>query len=482
MLNTEVSRRGLLATAFMVVPRRVLGGAGNTPPSDRITAACIGVGSQGLRVMMDYLPQPDVQVVAVCDCNRESSDFVEWGSGELRNKARKLLGDSNWGSRETGATCGREPARRIADAYYGRERRSGTAASCAVYADYRELLAKHKDVDAILIGTPDHAHAVIAIEAMKAGKHVLCQKPMAHSLFAARRMAEVATEKRVATQVTIGNQASEETRLLCEWIWDGAIGPVRQVINWSSRPFWPQGIDRPAESEPVPDYLDWDMWLGPAAQRPFHKIYQPFVWRGWFDFGTGALGDMGCYSFDTIFRVLKLEAPEMIEASSTKVFPETFPAAAIVHFHFPARGAMPPVKLTWYDGGLKPPRPEELAEGGKLAAEGLLFLGDKGTILCDFSGGHPRLIPEARMKTYQQPPKSLPRSPGNDREWIDACKGGKPGGASFQFTAKVTETLALGNIALRTGEKLRWDPAAMKVSNARANDLINPPRREGWPL
>jgi predicted dehydrogenase len=321
---------------------------------------------------------------------------------------------------------------------------------------------------------------------MRKGKHVYCQKPMTRSIFEARRMGEVARETKVATQVAVGNQASEETRSLCEWIWAGAIGPVREVHNWSSRPFWPQGIERPKDEEPVPEGLDWDLWLGPAPARPYNHVYLPFVWRGWFDFGTGAIGDMGCYSFDTIFRVLKLGAPASVEASSTRVFPETFPQASLIHFSFPARGDMPAVQVHWYDGGLTPLRPQDLEEGRGLAGEeneGLLFIGDQGTIMCGFTGEGPRLLPESKMKTFQPPPKTLPRSMGHDREWIEACKGGKPAGANFEFEAAITETILLGNVALRAGKKLSWDAGNLKVTNVpTAQPYVSPEYRPGWTL
>jgi predicted dehydrogenase len=209
------------------------------------------------------------------------------------------------------------------------------------------------------------------------------------------------------------------------------------------------------------------MWLGPAPSRPYNRAYLPFVWRGWYDFGCGAIGDMGCYSFDTIFRVLKLGPPASVEASSTRTFKETYPSASIMHFQFPARGEMPPVRLTWYDGGLRPPRPAELEDGREMGREneGLLFVGDRGSILCGFNGSDPRLIPESKMQEFKQPPKTLPRSAGNYREWIEACKGGKPGGANFEFEGPVTEALLLGNVALRAGKKLYWDGPGMKVVN-----------------
>ena len=488
---TGISRRAFVrgaastTAALTIVPRHVLGGTGFVAPSEKITVACIGVGAQGTRVMIDFLKQPDVQVVAVCDVNKESHDYVEWWSNELRDKQRALLGGNHagWGQDWRGAAGGRDPARRLVEAYYATQSGSDTYKGCTAYIDFRELLENEKDVNAVLVGTPDHTHAAISIAAMKKRKHVLCQKPMSHSIYEARRMAEVARETRVATQVTINNQASEETRLLCEWIWAGVIGPVREVQNWSSRPFWPQGLERPAGGEPVPAGLNWDLWLGPAAARPYSKAYLPFVWRGWYDFGAGALGDMGCYSFDTIFRVLKLTAPESVEASSTKTFKETFPIASIIHFHFPARGDMPPVRLTWYDGSLRPPRPRELEDGREMGQEneGLLFIGERGTIMCGFQGQNPRLLPDARMKEFKPPPKSLPRSAGNNREWLEACKGGPPGGANFEFEGPITEAVLLGNLALRAGKKLSWDAPGMKVTNVtEAQRYVRDEYRQGW--
>jgi predicted dehydrogenase len=498
-----MSRRKFLAAAgaaatCTIVPRSVLGGDDNVPPGGKINVAFVGVGSQGLRVMLGFLKHKDVQAVAVCDPNEGSADYPQWKENEFRDAVRKLLGTtSGWewlspnqpiqltrSTKATAGTAGREPCRKIVDAYYGGATRSGTYRGCKAYSDFRELLDREKDLDAIVVCTTDNLHAQVSVAAMKKGKHVFCQKPMTHTVYEARRMAEVARATGVATQVAVGNQASEATRQICEWIADGAIGPVRQVVNWSGRPFWAQGVDRPREEQPVPPGLDWDLWLGPAPQRPFHRAYLPFVWRGWHDFGGGAIGDMGPYSFDTIFRALKLEAPTSVEASSSERHDETYPQASIVHFHFPQRGDLPPVKVTWYDGGLKPPRPDDLDEGGRLDDEGLMFVGDRGTILCGFSGRRPRLIPEAKMKAYRQPPKTLPRSPGNDREWLDACKGGKARpGANFEFSGLVTEAFLLGNVTLRTGKRVIWDRANLKaVDLAAADACIRPERRKGWEL
>jgi predicted dehydrogenase len=499
-----VAQSTAAAVGFTIVPRRVLGGAGYVPPSDKVNIAFIGVGAQGLRVMLRFLRESDVQGVAVCDATKSAANYPQWSTHEFCDSVRKLLGvDSGWdwlspdqpiqlthSLQVTSGVAGRDPCQKIIDGYYGAQQRSGQYQGCQAYTDFRELLEKQKDFDAVVVCTTDNLHAAVSAAAMKKHKHVFCQKPLTHTIFEARRIAEIARETGVATQIAVANQASEATRELCEWIWDGAIGPVREVHNWSSRPYWAQALERPKEADPVPDGLDWDLWLGPAAERPFNHAYLPFVWRGWTDFGCGALGDMGSYSYDTIFRVLKLEAPVSIEATSTERYSETYPSASIIRYDFAARGDMPPVRFTWYDGGLKPPRPDELEPGrvfkgeGEEEDEGLLFVGDRGKILCGFNGRNPKLIPQSRMDSYKQPPKTLPRSPGNEREWLDACKGSsvKTGG-NFEFEGLVTETLLLGNVAVQTGQKLSWDRAGMKVNNSDfAQNQIRPERRKGWEL
>jgi predicted dehydrogenase len=507
--GSTVSRRKFLAQAgaaglgISIIPRYVLGGPGYVPPSDKLNIAFVGVGSQGLRVMLHFLGEPEVQGIAVCDVNKSNANHPQWYEHEFRDSVQKLLGVSSgweWLSPDTpiqlthsmqapAGVSGREPAQKIVEAYYGSQQRSGRFRGCAAYIDFRELLEKEKDLDAIVIGTTDNLHAAVSTAAMKKHKHVFCQKPMTHTIHEARRVAEIAQETGVATQVAVGNQASEDTRLLCEWIWAGAIGSVREVHNWSSRPFWPQGLDRPKNTEAVPEGLNWDLWLGPAPERPYNHVYAPFVWRGWTDFGCGALGDMGSYSFDTIFRVLKLQAPVCVEASSTERYEETYPQASMIRYEFAARGDMPPVKFTWYDGGLKPTRPEELEADREFKGEneegdeGLLFVGDRGKILCGFNGSHPKLIPQSKMDAYKPPPKTLPRSPGNEREWLDACKGGKvKPGANFEFEGMVTETLLLGNVASRLGQKLEWNRSDLRANSDQANKYIRPERRNGWEL
>src|ERR1700747_1667106 len=356
----SLSRRNFLtqtaaATGLTIVPRHVLGGIGYVAPSDKINIAFIGVGSQGFRVMLHLLREPDVQGVAVCDPNKSGATHPQWDTHEFANSVHKLLGvNSGWdwlspdsplplthSMRAPAGVSGREPCQKIVDAYYATQQRSGKFQGCAAYTDFRELLEKQHDLDAVVVCTTDNLHAAVSAAAMRKRKHVFCQKPLTHTIYEARRLAEITRETGVATQIAVANQASEATRLLCEWIWAGTIGPVREVHNWSTRPFWPQGIERPTSADPVPNGFDWDLWLGPAPERSFNRAYVPFVWRGWGDFGCGALGDMGSYSFDTIFRVLKLEAPVSVEASCTDRYEETYPLASVIHYNFAARGDMP---------------------------------------------------------------------------------------------------------------------------------------------
>ncbi len=474
------------------MPSHVIGAAGQTPPSERINVGFIGVGSQGLRVMLNFLKQPDVQGVAVCDPNTQSADYPQWGQDEFCNGVRRLLETNSgweWLSPNkpikltrtmvcSSGVAGREPARKIVDAYYAKQKRSGQYSACAAYADYRAMLEAEKDLDAVVVGTTDHLHAAVSVAALNKGKHVYCQKPMAHSVYEAWQMAEAANKSGKATQVAVGNQASEDTRRLCEWVSTGTIGAIQEVINWSARPFWPQGLERPKETERVPEGMDWDLWLGPSPQRPFHHVYLPFVWRGWHDFGCGAIGDMGCYSFDTIYRVLKPEGPVSVEGSSSERYPESFPSASMIQFKF----QKPNARLTWYDGGLMPWKVPEL-EGKPLPKEGLWFLGEKGSILCGFTGNNPVLLPESKMKDFKEPPKTLPRSAGNEREWLDACKGGKDKpGANFEFSAAVTEALLLGNAAVQTGEQLTWQHGRLLTGVPAAQKIIHPEFRKGWNL
>ena len=306
--------------------------------------------------------------------------------------------------------------------------------------------------------TPDHLHATIALAAMKAGKHVIVHKPLGNVLHESRLVVQAARETGAATHMFC-SAGLESTAQITEWIEAGAIGPVREVHNWSSRPFWPQGMTSlPAESVPVPDGLDWDLWLGPVPHRPFHPAYTNAVFRGWYDFGTGALGDMGHYSFFQVFKILKLGAPLTVEASRSQswkiddllwkkqVNTVSYPHASLVRWEFPERAGMPPVALHWYDGGLRPPKPRELEEDGeKMPEEGLLFVGDRGKILGEFMGRNPRLIPKARMQAFQPPPQTLPRPAEELEQWVRACRGTAPSDASFENVAAISRDDPAGN-------------------------------------
>jgi len=438
----RMSRRDFIGAAtavaaFTVVPRGVLGGPGNVPPSEKLNIAGVGVGGMGKSNVSACKGE---NIVALCDVDESYAGKVF----EEYPNAKK-------------------------------------------WTDYRKMLDQQKDIDAVIVATPDHTHAVIAMAAMKRGKHVYVQKPLTRTVYEARVLTEAARKYKVATQMGNQGHSGEGVRLMCEWIWAGAIGPVREVHAWTNRPVWPQGIDRPTETPDVPSTLNWDLWVGPSPMRPYHPAYLPFNWRGWWDFGGGALADMACHVIDPVFSALKLGYPITVEACATRVNKETFPHASIVRFEFPARGDMPAVKLHWYDGGMKPARPDALEPNRKLGQAGsnVFFIGDKGVLRCGEYGDSPRLIPERRMKEYNRPPKTLPRIEGShEQNWIDACKGGVPACSNFDYSGPLTETVVMGNLSLRRlDKKLTWDGQNMKVTNDdEANEYVNLPYRKGWSL
>jgi predicted dehydrogenase len=430
-----------------IVPRHVLGGTNHTAPSDRLNIAGIGVGGRGRHIVQSVAAENNI--VALCDVDHSYA-------GKLLRKFPKA----------------------------------------ARYRDYRMMLEKQKDIDAVMIGTPDHTHAVISIAAMQTGNHVYCEKPLTHDVYEARRVAQVAKETGVVTQMGIQRHAAEGPRLINEWIAAGAIGEVREVDAWSTLSFYPFGNNkwspasptRPTETPPVPDGLAWDLWIGPAAMRPYHRVYHPGSWRAWWDFGTGMMGDRGVHTIDPIMWALKLGAPESVEATSTGMNADTHPLTSIVTFRFPAREGHPPLKLTWYEG-LRPPRPLELEDGRLFGGEqgGILFKGDKGLLMSDYTASSPRLIPEDKMREFLPncPPETIPRIEGGDhiRNWIRACKGLEKPGTDFDYGARLTEICLLGNIAKRVDGVIRWDADNMRVTNNdKANQFIRTGYRKGWSL
>ena len=444
-----VSRRTFLASTgaiagALVLPSEVLARGGAPSPNSKLNVAGVGIGGQGGNDIDEVSTE---NIVALCDVDQEHAAHT---FKKYPNAKR--------------------------------------------YTDFREMLEKEKSIDAVVVGTPDHNHAIVSVTAMKLGKHVYCEKPLTRTVHEARVVARVARKANVATQMGNQGMAFEGNRLINEWLWDGAIGPVREVHVWSDRPthrgkmplWWAQGIERPKETPPLPATLNWDLWLGPAPQRPYHPAYVPFRWRGWWDFGSGGLGDMGIHNLAPVFSALKLGAPESVQASSTPVFPETVPVAAMVHYQFPARGDMPPVKLHWYDGGLLPERPAELEANRELDPEdGILFVGDKGKMLVTGWGGeHPRLLPESLDKAYQRPPKTLPRSIGHYQEWVAACKTRSATRSDFSFAGPLTEAVLLGSACIRNGgEKIVWDSENLKITNdPDANKFLHYEYRKGWSL
>lgn len=355
------------------------------------------------------------------------------------------------------------------------------------FKDYRVMFEKRKDIDAVMIATPDHMHAPIALAAMRAGKHVYVEKPMAHTVEEARVMTKVAKETGLVTQMGNNGHAGDGLRLTREWIQAGAIGSVREVHGWSDRPgrWWNQPAERPAEGMTPGADLDWDLWLGCAHPRPYHRDYHPFAWRGWFDFGTGALGDMAVHNLDPAFYALDLGSPVAAEAQTSEMGRETYSAWQIITFEFAEQGTQPALEMTWYDGGKLPPKPADLADEIDLSDNGILFVGDKGTIFCGGWSGAPRLFPASRREAFVRPPRTIPRSIGHRAEWIQACKDGKPedAKAGFAYSGPFTEALLVGNLAARLQRRVEWDSVNGRASNLpEAEPLIRKNYRAGFGL
>jgi hypothetical protein len=338
-----------------------------------------------------------------------------------------------------------------------------------------------------MIATPDHMHAPITLAALRSGKHVYVEKPMAHTIEEARLMTKVARETGLVTQMGNNGHAGEGLRLTREYLQAGAIGKVHEVHCWSDRPgtFWKQDLARPAATPAVPADLDWDLWLGAAPSRPYHPLYHPFAWRGWFDFGTGAMGDMAIHNMDPAFYALDLQAPTAAEALTSPLKPESYPAWQIITYDFAAQAAHPALKIFWYDGGLMPPRPKDMESDDALADNGIYFVGEKGTLLCGGWSGAPRLLPDSKDKEYVRPPKTIPRSIGHRAEWIKACKDKDPhyAKAGFAYSGPYTEALLVGNLAVRLQKRIDWDASQMRATNApEAESLIRKQYRAGFSI
>ncbi len=505
--ENNVNRRTFLESAaaslaFTIVPRDVVGGPGYVAPSDKIALAYIGCGTQGFREMIRLVANPEVQIVAVCDPEKDNTNYIEWAKDDIRNSIRKVLEKPSWGEGIKGVRCGRDVAKEIVETYYAQKRSTESYKGCTSYADFRELLEKERDIDAVKVMTPDHLHATISIAAMKKGKHVVMHKPIANRVYEARLVVETARKTGVATHLLA--YRSGPSNGVKEMIGNGAIGTVREVHDWTDRPFWPQYQALPTDTPPVPATFDWNLWLGPALDRPYHPNYTHTVFRGWYDFGGGSIADMGNYSLLPVFLNLDLQVPVSVEAltsssveindqiSEVKMNDFSFPNACQVRFKFAARGDKPPLSLYWYDGGMRPYAPEALEMDKKpMPATGTMYVGDKGIILGN------QIYPEKRrlesLNGKEAPQQPTRRGGAGDAEWVTAFKGGKPSGGNFISAGNCAETICLGGAAIRyarmnfnegrTTGPLEYDAQSMKFTNKpEANPYLTREYRKGWEL
>jgi predicted dehydrogenase len=465
--NGVVSRRHVVAAGLapLVVPRHVLGGAGYQAPSDTLAIAAVGIGGMG----RNYLDGCKAEkIVALCDLDH--------------NYAAKVF--------ET----------------YPAARR---------YHDYREMFDKEaKNFDALIIATPDHMHAILLMAAIRMKKHIYCAKPISHSIGEVRKVRQALLgAKGIVTKGSIQDSRTDYARATTEILNTGVLGPIREIHIWTFHPIYPASLVRPSETMTPPAGMDWDMWVGPAPFRPYHKAYHPGNWRAWWDFGTADVGDMGCHTLHAYFEELRLQAPSVIYGNCSTRWddiavqtrtPETEGSANMVVWEYPARDAMPPLKMHFYDGGIKPVRPAELDRAIAMPNEGVLFIGDNGKLMSSYYGGNPfapfgrpapagappalpggLLLPAARFKDFQQPPKTLPRceKPDHYTDWTRSCKRGVPTALPVEFACQMTEVALLGTLALRTEKVLEWDSAAMRVTNQpEANRFVEPAYRAGWKL
>lgn len=461
-------RTGAMATAgFFIVPRHVLGGPGYIAPSDRLNIAGIGAGGKGAGDLAEFAKSPKVNIVAMCDVDEAQA------AGSMK---------------------------RFSNAKF--------------YYDYREMLEKEKNnIDAVSVSTPDHTHAVATLAAMQLGKHVYVQKPLTHDIYEARMLTEAAKKYKVVTQM--GNQggSGDGVRSMKEWYDAKLIGKVTKVYAWTNRPVWPQGLAKPSGTHAVPSTMKWDLWIGPSKYEDFNLAYHPFNWRGWWAFGTGALGDMACHIMDPIYRILPILYPNEVECSLPNQFTaawteagyiDSCPPASIIHLNYPRLDGKGDIKVTWMDGGLLPQRPEELLPDEEMGNwdGGVIFEGTKGKMMCDCYGGNPRLLPTSRMKETKLPKQTLTRVPeGHYVQWVNACiagYGNAETSSPFEYAGPFTESILMGNLAIRswmiknpklTGwgdkylgrKKLLWDAANMKITNFdEANQFVKREYRTGW--
>ena len=503
--KSQISRRKFVelassaAVAFTIVPRHVLGGKNYVAPSDKITLAYIGIGTQGIRELLPMLTNEQIQVVAVCDPQKNPVGYRDWGKDYLKNEIRKTINDPNWTpGGDNIIPGGRDNGKSIVDGYYTNVRHAQNYNGCKSYEDVRELLEKEKDLDAVKIMTPDHLHGILCMAAIKRGKHVLVHKPISNRLAEGKKVIEMSRNNPNVITHLIPWDSNGSMDTVMAWINAGAIGTLTEVHNWTNRPVWPQYPDLPADKPPVPDGFNWDLWLGPEADRPYSPNYTNMVFRGWYDFGGGSMADMGHYSLWTVFNALQLTSPTVVIPNRSHVcaFHEpvpyripndfSFPMASMVRFKYPANGKRPPVDLCWYDGGMRPPTPAELLDNNKeLPQEGMMFVGDNGKILAGFNVQDPQIISGKKMEQ----PSNANADKRDQVElttealplFVQACKTGKQYPGNFSEAEYLTEAVNLYAVALRANKMLKYDPTTHTITNAAdANKYLSREYRTGW--
>ncbi len=499
--SSGITRRKFLGSAaataatISIVPRHVVAGSGKTPPSEQIRVANIGCGTQGLRELGYMLEDDRLRIVSVCDPNKYTTNYRDWSPTGLRNIIRETLGDTSWWEGVSGIPGGRNVGKKYVEQYYGKNKRSGNYNGCNAYEDFREMLEK-EDIDVVKIMTPDHLHATIALAAMDKGIDTVTHKPIANRIAEARKVIEKAKTTDVITHLLAWGDMPQ-IRLIKHWMNDGVIGELKEIHNWSARPVWKQWDQRPTGSPSIPNGFNWDLWLGPVPDMPYHPNYTHNVFRGWYDFGGGSVADMGHYSLFPLFEELGISNPPV----SAKAYGTTtrrldgnvfraaiqdasFPYSCMIKFKMPKQSTLPAFDLFWYDGGMKPFPPEELeARGTEMPLEGMMLVGDKGKILCGFRGEEPRMLPLEKMRHYDGPKSVKAQTSYVEFPWIDHIQQRTQSPGSFIRAQTVTETINLGAIALRAGTRVDYDSATMRITNNEAaNQFITREYRKGWEI
>jgi predicted dehydrogenase len=496
---------GMALGLFSVVPHHVFAAAkkGMVAPSDKICLVHIGCGTQGLSELSALLRAPAIEIIGIADPNRESYDYIHWSETGIRDSIRRLIGEPTWKEGVKGIPGGRNIVKEVIETYY-RKNRPGYKASVAAVEDYRELLDKMRDVDAVKIMSPDHQHAYQALDCIRRGKHIIMHKPLGNKMTEAMKVVDAAKASSLSTHMMAHNAfADGDMARIKDWIDAGAIGRLKEIHNWSNRPVWPQYPVIPADKPPVPDGFNWDLWLGPAEMRDYHPQYTHATFRGWYEFGAGAIADMGYYSLWPVFDALQLDSATSVSTRFSRVVelknnvPATiindysYPMAAAYRFEVPYKNKQGKIILQWHDGGMKPQTPEGYEEDD-LPIEGMMFIGDEGAIVSGFLREDPKIIGR-RASLY--PPSGEPRTTEHIRNteeptvpwlqtWIDGCRKKGKGPGSFEYAKEVNETFNLGSVSLMSnGKKLEYDPVGRTITNdAAANKLLTRKIRKGWEM